>query len=411
MSNSLSASFPEYFSRRMQVKRTRENIYPIIANYEEVAGLKDGDRVHRPYRSALVVQSVGTDGAVTRQDITDTDEYLDVTTKKDITIYVEDYDAIQSHYKTANEYADDAGKALYNWIDGDVLGEYANAASVVGNYELAGSGSLADGIGFTLTTSNILSVFGKARRKLDGKKISQKGRWAAISPEFYDILWQFIAGKESALGDTTGQNGHVGKYGGFELYVTPGLGWSSRLEFATNPTDGDTVVINGVTLTFKDTLGTTAGNLNIASTAALTLATLVAAINTPGTSVTEATDAGFVALSAANQALLSGITATDVTTYMTLKGEGVGYVAVSETLSATDDIWTTTKQIQHVLFGQGKPVDLIIQKYPKVEPKDRSDASYAYIGKDILLWLLYGLKTFTEGKDQLVDVLVRSDGY
>ena len=38
---------------------------------------------------------------------------------------------------------------------------------------------------------------------------------------------------------------------------------------ATNPSDGDTTVINGVGLYLETTLGATAGNINICSTAAL----------------------------------------------------------------------------------------------------------------------------------------------
>ena len=402
MANSLSASFPEYWSRRMQVKRKRENVYPVIANFEEVKTLKKGDVVNRPYRSTLYVKTVGTGGSYSRQDITDTNEYLTVDVKKEITFYLEDYNAIQSNYKTANEYADDVGKDLYNWIDGDLLGEYDQATSSVGNYELTGSGSAGDGIGITLTTSNILKVFGAARKKLDNLKISKKGRWAILSPEFEDILWQFLSGKESALGDSTGKNGHLGKYGGFDLYSSVGLGWSARLEFGTEPTADDTIVINGVTLTFKAT-ASAAGQIKLTGTASTTLDNVVACINASGTG--DGTD--YYEPSTANRNLLTGITATDGTTYMTLKGEGFGYVAVSETLTASADIWTTTKQIQHVLFGQGKPIDLVVQKYPKLEIFHRD----GYIGRDFVTWILYGLKTFAEGADQLVNVLIRSDAF
>jgi len=402
MANSLSASFPEYWSRRMQVKRKRENVYPVICSFEEKAVLKKGDTVHRPYRSTLYVKTVGAGGAYTRQDITDTDEYLTIDVKKEISFYLEDYDAIQHNYRIANEYADDVGKDLYNWIDGDVLGEYDQASSVIGNYEITGSGSSGDGVGFTLTTSNILKVFGKARRALKNKHIPTKGRWAIISPEFEDILYQFLAGKESQLGDRTGENGHIGRYGGFDLYVSEGLGWSARLEFGTNPTAGDTVTINGVTFTFQNTADS-AGEVKIGANAAASLANLVAAINGSGTG--DGTD--YYELSEANRNLLTGITATAGSGYMTVKGEGVGYVTVSETLTASADVWTASKQIQHCLFGQGKPIDLVIQKYPKLEIKDRS----GYIGKDFVTWILYGLKTFSEGKDAMVDVQIRSDAF
>jgi len=406
MSNSLSASFPVYFSRRMQLKRKRENVYPIIASFAERKTLKKGYRVERPYRSTLYVNTIGTDGAYSRQDVTDTQQYMDIDVKKEITFYLEEYNEIQHNYKVANEYADDAGRDMYNWVDGDVLGEYDQAASVVANYEMVASGSASDGIGFTLSTSNVLSVFGKVRRKLKNLHIPIKGRWAIISPEFEDILYQYLAGKESALGDSTGLNGHIGKYGGFNLYVSEGCGWSARLEMGTNPTANDTVVINGVTFTFVASVGT-AGNLHICDTAAETVANMVAAINTPGTAITESGSGGYTAITSANQNLLKGITATDGTTYMTLKAEGHGSVVVSETLTAAADIWTTTKQLQHILFGQGKPIDLVLQKYPNSSVQRRT----GYIGRDFINWMLYGLKTFNDGKDALVDVQIRSDAF
>ena len=104
---------------------------------------------------------------------------------------------------------------------------------------------------------------------------------------------------------------------------------------------------------------------------------------------------------------MHGIVATDGTTYLTLKGEGVGYVAVSETLSPADDIWTTTKQIQHCLAGKKGAVYMVIQKRPNVEVKD----IYNDLGKNVVAWTLYGLKTFDDGDAELVDCRIRSDGY
>ena len=407
MSNSLSANFPEFWSKRIQVVSEKLAVYRKIANFEEAGQLKIGDVVHRPYGTTLIANAVGTDGAYTRQDITMTNEYLTVDQKKEATFYVEDADELQSKYPIAKFWSDRAAVALINKIDGDVLGEYDQADSQLGNYELGGGGSAADGIGFTLTTSNILKVFSKANKALDKLNVAMGDRKAVISPDFRDVLFQFIAGKETALGDSTGKNGHIGKYAGFQLYMSNALGWSGRLEFATNPTEADTITINGVAFNFKATLGEVAGTIHICSDAENTLNSLVAAINTPGTSVDSATDAGFVAVSDANVILLKDIVATDVATYMTLKAEGHGSIAVSETLSAEADIWTLTKQLQHNLFMQGTPTDLVVQKYPNMQMFHRT----GYIGKDVVTWTFYGLKTFDEGDRLLVDVQIRSDAF
>lgn len=408
MANNVSPSFAERWSKRIQVIREPTAVYAAIANYEERSNLEDGDVVHRPYATALHAKTLPSTGAFSRQDLTLTDESLTVDQKKEISFFRQDYEKIQASIPFTDKFAKHAGQVLINAVDGDVLGEYDQADSVVANYEISGSGSSGDGIGFTLTTSNILKVFALANRKLDRLNIPMNDRWAVISGEFRDILFQYLAGKESALGDSTGKNGHIGKYAGFKLYLSNACGWSGRLEWGTNPTNADTVTINGVAVTFLATLAANEGEVHICSTAAKTLDEFVEFINAPETSVTEATDAGITALStAAYLKAWSGIAATDGATYLTIKAEGKGWIAVSETLTAAADIWTTTKQLQHCLFGQGKPTDLVIQKFPKIETQVRS----GYIGRDFVTWELYGLKTFDEGDAQLVDVQIRSDAY
>ena len=407
MANDISANFEEFWSRRLQRVSEKIATFRKITSLEEASTLKKGDTVHRPYMGALVANTLGATGAYTRQDISTTDESMTVGDPVEATYYVQDPDVIQSKYSVFKNFNDRAAYALSNKLDGDVLGEYDQADSVVANYELGGGGTASDGVGFTLTVSNLLKVFTRANKKLDLQNLGLGERKAVISPAFKQVLIEYLAGKESSLGDSTGRNGHIGKFGGFELYLSNALGWSGRLENGTIFADGDTITINGVELNFKDTLGAVAGTIHICTDQEKTLNSLVAAINTPGTSVDSADDAGFVALSAANQALLATITATDGGTYMTLKAEGRGYIAVSESVTAAADIWTTTKQIEHNLFLQGTPIDLAIQKMPSVSIWHRD----GYVGSDVTTWQMYALKTFAEGARQMVDVAVRSDAF
>jgi len=410
--NTLTADFPYYWSRRQQIKRAKETVYQDIASFEEKATLVKGVRVYRPYRSDLVVKTLGADGSYSRQALTDTEQHLDIDIEKEVSFYVRDPDQAQSNYKIANSYADDAAKRCGEYIDGEVLGEYDNASSVIANYEMGGGGSASDGIGFTLTTSNVMQVFGKANRKLDRKHVPRKNRWAVISPEFFDVLWQFIGGKESALGDKVGTNpNEIGIYGGFRLFISEQTGWSARLEMATIATDTDTITINGVVFTADgDGAAVGAGHFSIQASATLCCGQLADAINNAeGYAASEGAVDTYIEVTEANRKKLAGITAvfTAGNEYLELKGEGVGYIVVSETLTPAGDIWTTTKQLQHNLFGQGKPIDLVVQKYPKLEIKDRS----GYVGKDFVTWFLMGLKTFNEGKDALVDAQIRSDAF
>ena len=407
MANDIAANFEEFWSRRLQRVSEKIATFRKITSLEEASTLKKGDTVHRPYMGALVANTLGATGAYTRQDISTTDESMTVGDPVEATYYVQDPDVIQSKYSVFKNFNDRAAYALSNKLDGDVLGEYDQADSVVANYELGGGGTASDGVGFTLTVSNLLKVFTRANKKLDLQNLGLGERKAVISPAFKQVLIEYLAGKESSLGDSTGRNGHIGKFGGFELYLSNALGWSGRLENGTIFANGDTITINGVELNFKDTLGAVAGTIHICTDQEKTLNSLVAAINTPGTSVDSSANAGFVALSAANQALLATITATDGGTYMTLKAEGRGYIAVSESVTAVADIWTTTKQIEHNLFLQGTPIDLAIQKMPSVSIWHRD----GYVGSDVTTWQMYALKTFAEGARQMVDVQVVSSAF
>lgn len=405
MANNLSASFAEYWSRRMQVMMKRTDVFRQIASFEEQATLKHGDTVHRVYRSSMKPQSYTPGTAVTIRDLTNTDESLVVATAKVIPFYIDDLDALQSSYKEANEYADDAAQELSNWIDGDVLGEYDVAASKVDDQEISGGTS---GNGFTLSVSNVQKVFVQAKQKLRKQhvKFREGELFGVISPEFEGVLMDYLAGKESALGDKTGVAGNIGHYLGFDLYVSDSVGWSASLAFATIPTAGDTITINGVVLTAAaDGAATNPGDFSIQTTNDLAAAELVKLINGTGTPGADT----YIDVSAANRDLLRGITASysasgDV---LTLKAEGWGTVVVSETLTPAGNVWTAATQIQHNLFGKKGATDVVIQAQPKLEVKDVPDK----LGKNFLPYTFYGLKTFREGTKKLVDVRIRSDAF
>lgn len=388
----------------MQRKHYKTDRYREIVSMEEEATLERGDKVHRPKRSTLVVNDLGADGAYTRQAVTDTDESLTIDKEKEVSFYIRKIDEMQSNYRTANEYADDAAVVLGNLIDGEVMSEVLNATSDVDDGDLGATNEN----GITLTTSNIDKVFGEAAEALDALDIDMDDRWAMISPQFYNVLWQRIGGRESMLGDEggrTGLRGQSGKWAGFRLIRSNALCWTGVLAMATDWTAGDTIVINGVTLTAAAS-PTNAGEIDVTGTDTGTRALIETFINAGGATSSSGL---YVALSTANQALLKGITAvnSDAANTITFTSKGRSYIAVSETFTAAADEWTAAKQIQHNIFGQGKPIDLVIQKRPNMVTKDRD----GYLGKDVVSWTVFGKKTFTEGADQMVSVDIRTDAF
>lgn len=400
MANSLSASFAKYWSKRMQIKHYKTDVYRAFVSMEEQDTLKKGDTVHRPYRSSLTVNDLGSQGQYTRQDITDTDESLVIDKEKEVTFYIREIDEMQSNYKTANDYADDAAVALGNQIDGDILGEVLNASNYVDDGKIGGTA----GNGIALSTTNVDKVFGKAGEYLDANDIKQDERKAIISPQVWNVIWQRLGSKNTEKGDNALMNGYKGRFADFDLHKSNQLTWTGVLAMATQPTDGDTVRIRGVVFTFKTTLGSTAGNVLIGASADAARANLTALVNAPST-----TTAQGVALSTANIVLLKNFTAVNDNTAntMTVTAKGVSYVVVSETFTDGTDTWTAAKQIQHNLFCRKGCTDLVIQTMPKMTDKSRD----GYLGRDIVSHTVYGKKSFAEGTVAMVDVQIRSDAY
>lgn len=412
--NTLSAAdFPEFWSKRMQAKHYKRDVYRDYVNAEEHAVLEKGDKVTRPYRSSLSANDMGGDGSYSRQSLTDTAENLTIDQEKEVSFYVRKLDEIQSNYKTADEYAGDAAVALGNQIDGTVFAKVADATSSVDDGDIDNG---TDGNGITLDESNVLKVIAKAAEKLDLQEVAQDSRKGTLSPQFKRILKLALQGRDTTLGDKVGVRGRIGAWDGFDLSLTTALYQTIRLAMATNPIDGDTIVINGVTLTFKATLGTTAGNIHICSTAAKTLDNLIVALTTPGTAIAEATDTGYIVVSAANQVLLSNITCTDNATSIDIKIQGKGHVAVSETLTAAADEFTPELQVLHHLFCRGQvnkkgkgsgPIDIAIQVKPNMGTFHRT----GYIGRDIVSWTAFGVKAFAEGAAEMVDVQLNTSAW
>lgn len=407
---------PETWSKEYQITHLKVPVFPAISNYRLASGLQSGDTIHRTYASNVVAKIMGADGSYATQAVNDVKESLVVNKEYEASFYIKSLDEIQNSLPVRTKYAKLASAALFNQMDGDILGLYDQFTAQLDAAKVGGT----SGEGVTVTTANVKKLFFTAKRLLQKQNIMLDNGAkftgfkpedaqnvmgvAVISPEVYQNLLEAVDGKDTVFGDKVAQSGHAGEYGGFQLFVSNALGWSGLLNLATQPTDGDTVVINGVTFTFKTTLGATPGNVLIGASNDTAITNLVALINAPDT-----TTAQGVALSAANQLLLRNIVATGDTTANTvaIKATGYGSVTVSETLTAIADIWTTTKQIQHCLFGVANAIDVVIQKQPSLEINPVNGK----VGKDFVTWAVGGYKVFNDAKAMMIDVWVRTDAY
>jgi len=404
--------FETKMSDRMQVTRYSTPVYAAQASFEERPKLTRGQSVTRPYLGRFYEQTYtrGTDMSI--PNYTETNETLTVQTAKATPFAIDDLDAVQSNFALMDEYSGKAMRALNKAVDADYLGEVANASSYIDAGDVGGSA----GSGITLDTSNVLQVYAAAQRKLGINDIDITGAidpradvgnmkpmggagFANCNPYFYEKLSLSLSGRETSDGDLVGKNGYKSSYFSFDNYVSTNGYWTGTLTIATQPTDGDTVVVNGVTFTFKTTLGSTAGNILIGADDDAARANFATLFNTPGT-----TTATGVALSAADQNLIKrmSVTSTDSVNTLTFVAEGYGYVVTSETLTAVADIWSL--ETSHQMFGQKGAVDMVLAVRPKVKVSDIP----LQLGNYVKPHVLYGLKTFVEGADALVDVRVDS---
>jgi hypothetical protein len=381
----------------MQVVHYKQDVFRSFANFEERSLLSNGQAVVRPYRSNLAVSTYTRGSDATIQDTTDTSETLTVNQSKIVGFSVDDLDALQSNYKLQAEYSRDAAKLLGNQIDGDVLSAGIQASGIT-TIDASTFGGTA-GAGIVLSTANVEAILFKAGQKLNENNIDISDRYGVLSPQFQNALQGYYSGRETVGGDKTGDNGYIGTKANFDLMMSNNLTWVGVLSIATTPTDGDTVTINGVTFTFKTTLGSTPGNVAIGGSADAARLNLTELINSPLT-----TDAGQVALTAANAALLYNITAVDSASgnTMTVTAVGKSYLSPTETLTDGTDKWTSG--IQYQLFGRKRNIDCVIQAEPTVKvnqiPKQ--------LGVYVLPYTLYGVKAFREGVQSSVRIAIDS---
>lgn len=405
MANSLGAMSPTYWSRRMGRKLYKTDVFRSLANFEEQATLKDGQKVDRPYRSNIVVENYTKGTALTAQDLTSTSDQLSVDTVKAALLYVDNVDKIQNKYSAANEWIDEAGRRLSNAIDAKFLYQVFNAANTVDDASIGGTA----GNGITASVGNFLDIMASINLNLDVQNVPEEERYFAISPQFFAVLWKFISGRYTMLGDKTGENGNLGQYAGLQLYKSNNLTGSSLLVPTAQPTDADTITINGVVFTFKTTIGTTAGNVLRGASTAASLVNLAALINAAGVS----SDAGVsnVTLALADQRTVQSWVAVldnaTTPTQIEVRCMGQSYNTVSSSNAVNP--WSTTKAIQALMAGRYKAVDAVIQKEPSVEMGSTVAAGKS--GTNILPMTLFGVYVFNQGKNELVYVKLRSDAY
>ena len=405
MANALTPLSPTYWSKIMGMKLYKKNVFRNIASFREEAVLSDGLKVDRPYRADVYVQAYTKGTALTAQDITATSDQLTVDKIFAALIYVDDVDKIQNKWDAASAWTEEIITRLSNQMDADCLFASAyNAADTVDYNDL--DNSQTAGVPIVLTTLNVLNMFTVAARKLSVNNVDGSNRFFVISPQVKQVLLTYLAGRESILGDKTGESGNIGRFMGFELYESNNLTAMVRITPSGAPTDGQTLVINGITVTFENTPATssaTAFSIDVDATVAATITSMVTVINTPTTN--SAAD-GIGPTGSGLAALQRGWFAVDGTTYIDIYIKGASQIsALSGTATAmTGTNVTYYRQLN--VCGEKGAVDFVAQKEPSA--KMASTVSAGKDGMNVLCKDLYAVGVFNDMKQRLFRVEVDS---
>ena len=362
-----------------------------------VAG--EGSTVYKTIVSypASATYTPGSD--ITVSAVTGSSESLSIATWLASRVSIDDTEKRQSIIDLATNISNKMMHDHNNRIEQAVLAEVSNASWSLDDGNVGG----VVGNNAIVNTNTVPQFFVAADTKLDAIDAPKAGRTACVGGHFLGQLkLQQAARPGSVIADGVNTRGIVTTLFGWDILYTNNLPWSGKITIGTNPADADTLTIAGVTLTFKSTLGTTAGNIKIADTVTNTVANLVVVLNAIDTSITESSTAGYVAVSAENIFLLRDkrrikavATSSSVTTV-----SGYGDIVVSASMTTAANAWSAQQQL--ALFCVAGCVDMVVQIPPKIEvirdPKQFADNVKSLLG--------FGKKTYADGAREMVQVKI-----
>lgn len=399
--NNLTSITEEYWAQVLQEEFFKRLTSQHVSSMNLEARLSKGDTFNKSYLDAseneLDVYSPGTNMSVETE--TTTNEQLLINKAYGQAREIDDFEDVQAAFSFAAAMAPKDAQRFANRVDVDVMAEIANAQNTLDNGVLGGGAS--DGVGIDPTTSNIVSVFSHATRLFEESNVTDGRKVAVVSPKVGDIIMQYLAGRDTGLGDASVLDGALAKFMMYDVYVSNHNLATAVLSLATQPTNADTVTIDGVTFTFVSSIGATAGNVLIGANVDETRGHLAAFLADPGT--TNGDQIGFATTSEAYKKLTNRIvSATNDNTAdtLTIQYAGRSAITVTETLTDPTDTWTANQTLASAYFACGDPTNIVTQDVPSVEitRKPLGFADYVKRGS------LYGLKTFRDGTFRQVKV-------
>lgn len=391
-------NFKEQFDNQYEEFFQKVPVAMKIANTRFQGDLSYGSSVRRVRYdiSNVRVRSVTIGSDRTVDSVTDSDESLLINSQYGTTFAVSTKEIKQAGpLKPGAVIGAKVAMKTALFVDADVLYETINAFAVFDNGTL--TTLTASGTPVTLNSTTVPQVVTRLPAFLGRNNQTLVNLAWVVDHIASSDLSAYILGKNIDIANSVFQNGYInGEAAAAEVYLSENLTGQFLLTCSGNLTDGDTIVIEGVTLTAVGTIGSTAGNFLIGANLTATLANAAGLINAPST-----TSSTQVALSAANQIKFSdtlNLVATPTATTLKVVGKGSGRMIVSKVSSVT----TITYNMIHSYFGKKGAIDLVIQDKVDMEMRDEPRQRATNILSDVL----YGKKTFYDGSQKFLDVWI-----
>lgn len=390
--------FAEHYSNTYEDIFQKVLVAKAIMNARFEPTLRFGDTVARIRYDidSVLVRSVTRGSASTIDTISDTEDTLLVNLEFETVFHLSDGEITQAG--PLNPGAVIGGKIahkLAQHLDGKCFAEVRNAANDFDNGDLTGAFT-SDGTGITLSTTTVPQMVSRMPAKLMQKEnvdANTNGVLVVDAQAGSDIT-QYLLGKNIDLAGATFRNGYTGPVHNAEMFVSENLTGEYTLTLTGAAVADETFVINGVTWTAK-AVPSTAGEFDVAASATAQGDIIANMLNESDTGKDSAT--GYFEVSEANRNTLinADISASNASGVVTILGRG--------RLTITEGFTNGTGvNVLHGYYGKRGAIDLVIQDFSEVDMRKTDDRR----GFNIFSSYLAGIKTFTDGSKQFLDVLL-----
>lgn len=381
-----------------------------IANMRFESVLSYGDRVQRvlPNIDGVRVRQITIGVDRTIDPISDTREEIVINQIYGTTHQISDVEMIQAGPLNPGEYfGTKMAKKMAIHVDARVFNQIKNAANTFDTGDLTTLASTGVPIDLRASSfANIPTLSARAKAKLrfaENQDLSFGTFSMVVDSYALSDIEEYIMGKQIDIAQSVFENGYIGDVAAARVYVSENLSPDAVLTITGNPTDGQTIIFNGYTYTFKTALTPTEGEILIEANVDLTRANLEDAINqasgTAGTKYVVWTDtAPTYKLS---KWLALNLTATNNDTADTLSITGIGSGRL--VIGGTATIASTVNYI-HCYYGRNGAIDAVVQKGMRAEDT-RMEKQMASVFKTEAL---HGEKVFTDGSKQFLDVWIKA---